>query len=185
MLQADTSLRVVDGGLFTGGYVFRHRNNSSPDNGGKPNGIRSHRHPADQASASCAPAKPQSSWWPSLKRTISERSPGEDSRLLLSWCGLCVGAAVTLRSTPPVKSGPRWVYPGHRPQRQEKSRHQRPKHGPRHVLLGHRGSTYYWTAGTRLPPEKQTQKSPPCQGSAAKNELVQLKSFKFWMRNPN
>lgn len=80
----------------------------------------------------------------------------------------------------PVKLGPRWVYPGRRPQRQEKSRHQRPKHGPRHVLLGHRGSTYYWTAGTRLPPEKQTQKSPPCQGSAAKNELLQLKSFKFF-----
>lgn len=89
----------MDGGLFTGGYIFRHRNNSSPDNGGKPNGIRSHRHPGDGASASCAHAKPQSSWWPSLKRTISERSRGEDSRLLLSWCGLCVGAAVTLRST--------------------------------------------------------------------------------------
>lgn len=59
-----TSLRAVDCGLFTGGYIFRHRNNSSPANGGKPNGIRSHRHPGDGASASRAHAKPQSSWWP-------------------------------------------------------------------------------------------------------------------------
>jgi len=141
-----TSLRVADRGLFIWGYIFRHRNTAPLTMTEKQNGLRSHGYSWDGASASSTRTESQSSWWPaaSLKGVALEK--------MLACCFpdvVYVSALLSYSEGPLVRKGASLILP--LPQAAEAGESTPPM-----VLVGHRGSTYYWTPGTQLPPKKQT-----------------------------
>lgn len=177
-----TSLRVVDCGLFIWGDIFRHRNNSSPDNDWKAKW-----HWITQISEWRCPRLRHTYEVTELLMTcsISERSsPGEDSCLLLSWCGLRVSTAIILgRTTSPKR-------------RLSDSTLATGCRGRKHstdgrnmalirfyldtgaqLITGHQGLSCYRKGRYRNP--------CPATYRQQKNELMKLKSFKFLMKNLN